>query len=219
MRNKAKIASIKKRISTLNHHEKVFDGLRLSYREQVYERGKPKKYLELTFELLETLGGTNIMEIGCMRAPLTHPITEMIPHCCNDGHSTYYWASSGAKVISVDICRVAVEIARKSCSDFKNCRVIEDDAIPFLKNYQGTIDLLYLDAWDITNNSAYAENHLSAYLAAKPKLTKTNIVAIDDTDMDRGGKGRCLTPVLMADGYQILVQGRQTIALKENSGQ
>jgi hypothetical protein len=48
-------------------------------------------------------------------------------------------------------------------------------------------------------------------------LNKTHIIAIDDTDIGDGGKGRLLIPVLKAEGYQILLQGRQTIALKENS--
>lgn len=77
--------------------------------------------------------------------------------------------------------------------------------------------MLFLDAWDVVPNSDYAENHLLAYLKAKPKLNKAHIIAIDDTDIGDGGKGRLLIPVLKAEGYQILVQGRQTIALKENS--
>jgi hypothetical protein len=68
----------------------------------------------------------------------------------------------------------------------------------------------------VDDNTAYAENHLTAYLKAKPRLNKTNIIAIDDTDIGKGGKGRYLVPVLMDDGYQILVKGRQTIALKED---
>ena len=46
-------------------------------------------------------------------------------------------------------------------------------------------------------------------------LVLTNIISIDDTDICNGGKGRLLIPVLRVEGYQILVQGRQTIALKE----
>ena len=76
--------------------------------------------------------------------------------------------------------------------------------------------MLYLDAWDIESDIDYAENHLLAYLKAKPKLSKTHIIDIDDTDIGGGGKGRLLIPVLKAEGYQILVQGRQTISLMEN---
>jgi len=208
---------IKEKIAVLNLNEKVCSGLNLTSDQQFYERGKPKKYLEATLELFKAIEGETIVEIGCMRSPLTHPLTEMHPLCCNDGHSTYFWCTSGAEVVSVDISRAAVKVARKSCKKFKNCKIIRGDGIKFLEKFKKKIDLLFLDAWEAVPDTDYAENHLLAYLKAKPKLNKTHIIAIDDTDIGDGGKGRLLIPVLKAEGYQILVQGRQTIALKENS--
>ena len=214
--NREQISEIKRKISSLNLNEKVFDGIDLTFGQQLYERGKPKKYFESTIELFKALGGKNIVEIGCMRAPLRHPIAELHSDCCNDGHSTYFWSLSGANVESVDICPNAVRIARESCKEFKNRKITRGDGIKFLEYFTSRIDLLFLDAWDVDDNTAYAENHLTAYLKAKPRLNKTNIIAIDDTDIGKGGKGRYLVPVLMDDGYQILVKGRQTIALKED---
>ena len=176
-------------------------------------REKPTRFLLIAIELFRAIDGKSIVEIGCMRKPLTHPIAE-VHRCCTDGHSTYLWCTTGAQVTSVDISQEAVEVARKSCEKFDNCTVIQDDALNFLKQFPGPIDLLYLDGWDIVKNSPYAENHLLAYELAKPKLSPVNIIAIDDTDINHGGKGRLLVPALKADGYQILVQGRQTIAIK-----
>ena len=206
---------IKEKIAVLNLNEKVYSGLNLTSDQQFHERGKPQKYLEATLELFKAIEGKTIVEIGCMRSPLTHPLTEMHPVCCNDGHSTYFWCTSGAEVVSVDICGAAVKVARKSCKKFKNCKIVRSDAITFLEKFKKKIDLLFLDAWDAKPDTDYAENHLLAYLKAKPTLNKTHIIAIDDTDIDHGGKGRLLIPVLKAEGYQILVQGRQTIALME----
>jgi len=56
-----------------------------------------------------------------------------------------------------------------------------------------------------------------AYLTAKDKLNARNIIAVDDTDIGNGGKGRLLLPVLKEEGYNILVSGRQTIALQDVS--
>jgi methyltransferase family protein len=210
------IEKIKEKISAINIDEKVFKGIDLTYEQQLYERGKPKKYLELTVELFKAIHGTTIIEIGCMRTPLVHSITKLNPPCCNEGHSTIFWCMSGADVVSVDISKQAVKTAKKYCKKYKNCKIIRGDGIRFLEKYKKSIDLLYLDAWDIEPGIDYAENHLLAYLKAKPKLNKTNIIAIDDTDIGQGGKGRLLIPVLNAEGYQILVQGRQTIALMEN---
>ena len=81
----------------LSLKEKVFEDVELTYEQQMYERGRPKKYLEMTIELFNAIGGKSIVEIGCMRTTLTHPISEMHPECCNDGHSTYFWCTTGSK--------------------------------------------------------------------------------------------------------------------------
>lgn len=209
------LKEVKEEISQLNLKEKVFKNIDLTFKQQMYERVKPKEYLEMTIKLFSAIGGKIIVEIGCMRSLLTHPIAEMHPECCNDGHSTYIWCTTGANVISVGIDRKAVSQARKSCKGFKNCKILRKDGIKFLEKFRGKIDLLYLDAWDVSPDTPYAENHLLAYLKAKDKLNSTNIISIDDTDIGGGGKGRLLIPVLKAEDYQILVQGRQTIALKE----
>lgn len=70
---------IKEKIAVLNLNEKVYSGLDLTYEQQVYERGKPKKYLETTLELFKAIEGKTIVEIGSMRSSLTHPLTEMPP--------------------------------------------------------------------------------------------------------------------------------------------
>lgn len=209
------LAEIKKAISTLNFGEKTYGDINLTIEQQTFERGKPQRYIESIISLFNAIGGNNIVEIGCMRNPLTHPLNDFNPHCCNDGHSTVYWCTTGANVTSVDIDKKAVKIARKACGKYKNCKILKVDGIKFLEKYKKPIDLLFLDAWDVIPNTQYAEYHVIAYLKAKPKLSKTNIIAIDDTDIGGGGKGRLLIPVLKADDYQILVQGRQTIALKQ----
>jgi len=214
-RQLSNLAKLKDDFAALSVDERVFAGVDLTVEQQTHERGKPKKYLELTMELFRAIGGETIVEVGCMRRALTHPIDELHPECCNDGHSTYVWAASGATVRSVDINRRAVNTARRSCAEFKNCKVVVGDGIRFLERFKGQIDLLYLDAWDVIPGTDYAENHVLAYLKAKPKLARTNVVSVDDTDIGGGGKGRLLVPVLEADGYGILVRGRQTVGILE----
>ena len=201
------------KIRNLNRGEKIFNHTALSFEEQM-ERGKPKAYLEAAIELFSALGGRTIVEIGCMRQPMNHPMSELHPKCCNDGHSTVFWCSTGAEVYSVDIDFKAVRIAKKSIREYRNGKVLWTDGLKFLKKFKSRIDLLFLDAWDVLPGTQYAENHLLAYLAAKDKLRDRNIIVIDDTDVGGGGKGRLLLPVLQAEGYDILVSGRQTIALK-----
>ncbi len=168
-----KIQKLKEKNRMLNQEEKVFKHANLTLDEQ-QERGKPKKYLEAAIELFSEMSGKTIVEIGCMRQPMTHPISEM-HKCCNDGHSTYFWCMTGAQVFSVDIDFKAVKIARNSIRKFKNGKVLWGDGLKFLKKFKRKIDLLFLDAWDVLPSSQYAENHLLAYLAAKDKLNDNNI--------------------------------------------
>ena len=165
------LEEIKEKIARFNFQDKIFKEIELTSEQQMYERGKPKNYLEMTIELFKAINGKLIVEIGCMRSLLTHPISEMHPECCNDGHSTYFWCTTGARIISVDIDRKAVLQTRKSCKEFDNCKILRKDGIKFLEKFKGKIDLLYLDAWDVIPNTKYAENHLLAYLKAKDKLT------------------------------------------------
>ncbi len=130
------IEEIKKKISVLNHDEKVYRGIDLTYEQQVYERGKPKGYLELTLELFKAINGTRIVGIGCMRIPLVHSISQLNPSCCNEGHSTIFWCLSGADVVSIDINKHAVKTAKKSCKKYKNCKIIRGDGNRYLEKYK-----------------------------------------------------------------------------------
>ena len=92
-----------------------------------------------------------------------------------------------------------------------NWNVYNGDGIKFLKDFKGTIDLLFLDAWDVHYGSPYAEKHLEAYEVAKDKLSKKHIISIDDTDIANGGKGKLLIPHLLNNNYKLIVSGRQTM--------
>ena len=105
--------------------------------------------------------------------------------------------------------------------------VYNGDGIKFLNDFKGTIDLLFLDAWDIGTPN-YAQNHLLAFKAAEPKLNKSHIVLIDDTDINwtqekglhndeesMGGKGAAVIPYLLNKGYEVIFKGRQTCLIKK----
>lgn len=189
----------------------------LSRHEQVNLRGKPRPYIEGCIDLMRLLGGNVVVEVGTMRKPMPHGITDFEPECCNGGHSTFFWANAGFTVFSVDSDAAAVENATKYCAQFDNCQVICADGLEFLSGFDRKIDLLYLNAWDVIGGTPYAEKHLEAFRRAQDKLAPSHIIAIDDTDVAYGGKGRLLTPCLVEEGYEIIAVGRQTIAIKQES--
>ncbi|MEM9480991.1 MAG: glycosyltransferase [Verrucomicrobiota bacterium] len=191
----------------------IYDELLLSA-VQGDSRGLPLAYIQCAIDLLKITGGRTIVEIGCQRRPITHPIEELVRECCADGHSTFFWGRSGLDVHSVDIDPEAVEVARTDTKDFPNVNVTCGDGIQFIKDFDGTIDLLFLDAWDVVPGSPFAEKHLEAWEVAREKLADTHIIQIDDTDVGSGGKGKLLLPVLRKEGYDIFAEGRQTLAIK-----
>ena len=67
-----------------------------------------------------------------------------------------------------------------------------------MKNYEGTIDILFLDGWDV-GTGGYRQKHLEAYDVVKDKLSEVHLILIDDTDfrIEDGGKDALLTPKLI----------------------
>lgn len=195
-------------------------------------REKPARFIAQAIELLKEIDGKVIVEIGSMRQDLKHALNEVHP-CCNDGHSSALWAQTGLEFHSVDIDPNCTRIVSKTLAQLgcvSNSKAYTTDGIGFLRDFEGTIDLLFLDAWDIGTPS-YAESHLEAWEAAKDKLAATHIILIDDTDVDyvgkelefidgaMAGKGRLLIPRLIQEGYEVLTAGRQTLLIKRDQSE
>ena len=174
-------------------------------------RDAPRDYLHKAVALLgDGEEPSTIVELGSMRSPLSHSIGEIRP-CCGDGHSTYLLGESGHRIFSIDINPAATAVARASCAALPNVRAVTGDGIEFLRNFDGKIDLLFLDAWDVIEGTPYAEKHAEAFEAARDKLAPRHFVLIDDTDIASGGKGRILVPMLQELGYEKVFDGRQTL--------
>jgi hypothetical protein len=148
-----------------------------------------------------------------MRNPLTHPLEEHHHSCCLEGHSTACWAAWGFHVHSCDIDPAAHALTTRALANHPDCSATRGDGVEFLRTFPRTIDLLFLDGWDVEPTIPYAVRHLEAYQAAKHALAPRHIVAVDDTDFADGGKGGLLLPELAARGYHLLGVGRMAIAL------
>ena len=175
------------------------------------ERGKPLPYLKVAAQLIREFNFKTIVEVGSMRHPLKHALDEFDPECCNEGHSTLYFAETGAEVFTTDVNPKCSEVLVSSTRTHRNLHVHTADGIWFLKKFDRPIDLLYLDAWDVVPSLEYAEKHLEAYRAAIPHLAHTCLVLIDDTDILNGGKGRLAIPQMIRDGFELVTWGRQAM--------
>ena len=198
-------------------------------------RNYPAPWIIKTIELLKIINGKTIVEIGSTRRELTQRCisyydnsmdleSKDAPPCCQDGHSTYFWAREGFDTYTVDIDENCVEqiknqyeyhIKEPIPNNLHIC--IPQDGVQFLKDFDKKIDLLYLDGWDRGTHN-YAEKHLEAFLAAQDKLSENHIISIDDTDFntEASGKDKFLTPHLFENGYIKVLWGRQNIYIKLN---
>lgn len=193
-------------------------------------RSYPAKWIRKTHEFLRILEAKTIVEIGSTRIETTQKCIDYYnrsfdvkeceaPPCCQDGHSTYFWAKEGYEVYTVDIdphCKLQLEnqykyhLNEQIPNNLHIC--IPQCGIEFLKNFDKQIDFLYLDGWDVGSH-LYAEKHLEAFITARPKLSPLHLISIDDTDFIEpvGGKDKLLTPYLLQNGYTKIIQGRQSI--------
>jgi hypothetical protein len=193
-------------------------------------RSKPAPYIKKTIEIAKLLNLKNFVEIGSTRFAVTEKCIRFYdekfheyvsPPCCCDGHSNFFWVDAGFEVYTVDIdenCKNGVVWSYNNLGREvpKNLNIeIPKDGIEFLSEFKKTIDVLYLDGWDVGTPN-YAEKHLEAYNIAKPKLSETHIIVIDDTDYltESGGKDKLLSPHLIKEDYFLLFNGRQTAFLK-----
>ena len=154
--------------------------------------------IDLALELFHREKGTLIVEIGTICNPL--PRAKIF-----DGHSTFAWAMHGKKVFSVDHDGHACSLARSLLSEYSNVQVINDDGIRFLKEFEQSIDLLYLDAWD--GEPDCRTKHLIAYQVAKKNLHDCSLILVDDAF----SKASFLVSEIVRDGWSIVFNEYQVL--------
>jgi hypothetical protein len=200
----------------------------LSLDDHINKRSKPAPYIRKMVEIAKMLNLKTLVEIGTNRFELKKECIDYFldsernalvsPACCCDGHSTLFFTECGFDVHTVDVNEACVGNLLnyyKSIGKEKpnNLNInIPMDGIQFLKDFDGKIDILYLDGWDV-GTPEYAEKHLEAFQAAREKLSDIHLILIDDTDFNTvgGGKDNLLSPYLINEGYIPLFNGRQTL--------
>lgn len=168
----------------------------------------PHPSLRFTAREFNRLNGKMIVEIGTMR-PSKFGIQDQ-------GFSTMVWAkyTKAKEIYSIDLDNDLINYAKKKLENFPAVKLVNADGIDFLLNFEGTIDLLYLDACDVGVPN-YKEIHLQMYVNARTKLAKQSLILIDDTDLDNKGKGELVINEAVKDGYRIVYSNRQTLLIRE----
>jgi len=171
-------------------------------------RSNPIKSLKTTARMFKKMNGKVIVEIGSGIQGRT------------SGNSIFFWAKSGAeKVIALDLDEKEIAMVKAATSQYSNVQALVQDGIEYVRNFNGDIDLLYLDFWVPDEEGELpgmgrSRAYLKAYNAAKDKLSDKAMILIDDTDHVHPWKHTDILPAARKDGFRVLHTGRQTLMQK-----
>ena len=165
------------------------------------------------FEYLKRIENPVIVETGTVREENNFE---------GDGCSTilfdHYIGTQGGTLITVDIDPKACKMAEKLTT---YAEVIEGDSVEFLSTLDGSVDLLYLDSYNIYNwldDWKSSAHHLKELFAAKNVIKDGTLIVVDDNlfipesekSKQKHGKGRMIYELMDSlgippyiDGYQV----------------
>ena len=99
---------------------------------------------------------------------------------------------------------------------------VENDSVEFLKHFNQTIDLLYLDSRDIPEYDSPTSvgvvqsqiHQLLEIEAAWDKLSNDPVILLDDNNFTNGGKTRLTKYYLREHGFNEIMEGNQSLWIK-----
>ncbi len=173
-----------------------------------------------TLALLDKLQAKVIIETGTSR--------EGLKGARSQGAATIVfgkWAQKNNAILhSVDISLDSVKVAQSEveCQGLNKQVIIHlSDSIEFLKNFDQTVDFLYLDSFDYGDNPEIQLksqlHHLNEFKAIERKLHKDSIVLIDDCNLPGGGKGKLAIEYMLQNSWVPIIQKYQVLLLNKNS--
>ncbi|EZH71700.1 hypothetical protein ATO12_05920 [Aquimarina atlantica] len=172
-----------------------------------------------TLQLLNERNAKILVETGTSRNGLKGTKT--------DGGATIVfgkWAKeNNAKLHSVDISKDSVQGAQKAVQEENlqdSTTVHLGDSLDFLKNFNESIDFLYLDSYDYSKTDIEIqkksqEHHLQEFILAEDKLHDKSIVLIDDCRLPGGGKGKTVVEYMLKKDWEILINAYQILLVKK----
>lgn len=138
------------------------------------------------------------------------------------GYSTYIFGECislfGGKLITVDNNSTNIATSKRLTKDFaSNITYILDDSLNYIKTYNETIDLLYLDSYDcpIEGDATESQKHnLNEFLLAEGKLHSKSMILIDDVNFSNGGKAKMTHEYLEKNNYILIHKYQQSLWTK-----
>ncbi|MDD7884995.1 class I SAM-dependent methyltransferase [Flavivirga sp. 57AJ16] len=171
-----------------------------------------------TLKLLDERKAKMIVETGTSR--------EGLKNTKGDGGATIVfgkWAQqNNAKMHSVDISEDSVKGAQDEINVQglnQTVTVHLNDSLEFLKNFEDTVDFLYLDSYDYSKTDTdiqikSQEHHLKEFKLIENKLHDNSVVLIDDCGLPGGGKGKTVVEYMLKKDWKVLIDAYQILLVK-----
>lgn len=180
--------------------------------------GRNTSFLKVIEVLQQEYGNDpiTIVETGCIRG--TSDESKM-----GDGWSTLNWEfyakQTNSTVYVVDINAEHIKRSQQIVPESEHVKYTLSDSVEYLKNFEGGIDLLFLDSFDYcgdAENIKACHNHsLNEVKAAWNKLNPKCFVLIDDVfNSAWAGKGELTIPYLLENGFELVYFMDQQALLK-----
>lgn len=175
-------------------------------------------------EMLEARGGKTIVETGTCRhcgedAIPKGDVSLVTARCVHEGCSSILFSRWAAvrperQFYSVDIDPRSIDAPWAVISKYyPRSVVVCQDAVRYLKDLPFTIDLLYLDSFDVTVHEPLISqtHHLAELIAGLDKLHENTLVLIDDCEYQGGGKCPLVDYYLRNHGWTLIEKGYQQL--------
>jgi Methyltransferase domain len=171
--------------------------------------------MRAALEHLQSLGRPPvIVEIGTLRDTTR-----------GGGHSTYKFAEfcsrNGGVLHTVDISAEAIAHSRRAVANFQPwVQFHVCDSEDFLREFPGSVDLLYLDGFDALSGQEEdaSRKQLGEASAALSKVAPDGAVLLDDVAIPEGGKALYSSEFLASNGFELVVDAYQHLFLRQQSG-
>jgi hypothetical protein len=179
----------------------------MNIEEMLSITGKREPSFRQMVEFLNGIKNPIIVETGCARVENNFE---------GDGMSTLifdaYVETSGGNLYSVDISEDSVGFAKSKIISEKT-QIACEDSVGFLNKFDQSIDLLYLDSYDLDPSDPHPSSmhHIYELLAVSKRLKNGTMIVVDDNLNDEIGKGKYIADYFVKIGVPMIYLGYQQI--------
>ena len=135
-----------------------------------------------------------------------------------------YCKRYGGKCISVDLIEYHLNVCKRCTVEYAaHIDYVLSDSLEYLRNYNGPVDLLYLDsldypigdnAGDETMRMASQTHCLLEFKSIEPRLQPNTVLLVDDNMLPFGGKPKLLKTYLESKGWTCLFDYQQSLWIR-----